>query len=187
MLQRMRRPERQATIRERVHWLRESIPDIALRTTVIAGFPGETDVEFETLLELLEEICFDQLGAFPYSVEEGTPAATMPDPVEEDIKRERLERLIDLQRTITLERNEARVGRCETVLIDRVEGRDMDDPDAPLGLRGAVGRTARQAIEVDGVVHIAAAGDVVPGKFVDACVTGALEDDLIAERIGVAR
>jgi ribosomal protein S12 methylthiotransferase len=187
MLQRMRRPERQATIRERVHWLRESIPDIALRTTVIAGFPGETDVEFETLLELLEEICFDQLGAFPYSVEEGTPAATMPDPVEEDIKRERLERLIDLQRTITLERNEARVGRCETVLIDRVEGRDMDDPDAPLGLRGAVGRTARQAIEVDGVVHIAAAGDVVPGNFVDACVTGALEDDLIAERIGVAR
>jgi ribosomal protein S12 methylthiotransferase len=187
MLQRMRRPERQATIRERVHWLRESIPDIALRTTVIAGFPGETDVEFETLLELLEEICFDQLGAFPYSVEEGTPAATMPDPVEEDIKRERLERLIDLQRTITLERNEARVGRCETVLIDRVEGRDMDDPDAPLGLRGAVGRTARQAIEVDGVVHIAAAGDAVPGDFVDACVTGALEDDLIAERTGVVR
>ena len=187
MLQRMRRPERQATIRERVQWLRESIPDIALRTTVIVGFPGETDAEFETLLELLEEIRFDQLGAFPYSVEESTPAATMPDPVEEDIKRERLERLIDLQRTITLERNEARVGRLETVLIDRVEGRDMDDPDALPGLRGAVGRTARQAIEVDGVVHIAAAGDVVPGNFVDACVTGALEDDLIAERVGVAR
>jgi ribosomal protein S12 methylthiotransferase len=82
VLKRMRRPERQATIRERAQWLRESIPDIALRTTVIIGFPGETEEEFLELLDLLEEIRFDQLGAFPYSVEESTPAAIMPDPVD---------------------------------------------------------------------------------------------------------
>jgi ribosomal protein S12 methylthiotransferase len=187
VLKRMRRPERQATIRERAQWLRESIPDIALRTTVIIGFPGETEEEFLELLDLLEEIRFDQLGAFPYSVEESTPAAIMPDPVDEDTKRERLERLIDLQRTISLERNEARVGRTESVLVDRIEGRDMDDPTAPAGIRGAVGRTARQALEVDGVVHIGAAGDASPGDFIDVRITGALEDDLIAERVHASR
>ncbi len=95
VLRRMRRPERRATILERVGWLRAAIPDLVLRTTVIVGFPGETDDDFEQLLELLEEVRFDRLGAFPYSVEEGTPAATMADQVPDTVKRERLERLLD--------------------------------------------------------------------------------------------
>src|SRR5690606_9148604 len=123
-------------------------------TTLIVGFPGETDEEFEQMLELLEEIRFDNIGAFAYSVEEGTLAATMPDQVDEDVKRERLERLFDVQRGIAQERNEARVGSVQTVLIDRVEDGE------------AIGRTRGQALEVDGVVMMGATPACAPGKFV---------------------
>jgi ribosomal protein S12 methylthiotransferase len=178
VLKRMRRPERAATIRERISWLRDAIPDLTLRTTVIVGFPGETDEDFEELLDLLEEIRFDRVGAFPYSPEESTLAATMSDMVPDGLKRERLERLSDLQRTITLERNEAWVGRDTLVLIDEVVGRDTEMPgdgDA----RGAIARTRGQAIEVDGVVHIDDARDAQPGDLVMARITDALEDDLV--------
>jgi ribosomal protein S12 methylthiotransferase len=111
ILERMRRPERQATIRERVTWLRAGLPDLSLRTTVIVGFPGETDDDFQSLLDLLEEIRFDYLGAFAYSVEENTPAATMSDQVADTVKRERLEQLLDLQRAITLEKTNGEWGR----------------------------------------------------------------------------
>jgi ribosomal protein S12 methylthiotransferase len=178
MLMRMRRPERQATIRERVAWLRAAIPDVALRTTAIVGFPGETEDDFEEMLELLEELRFDYLGAFTYSIEEGTPAATMDGQVPESVKRERLERLLDLQRTITLEKNEALIGSTRTVLIDRLAGRDIDDDiDSDPG-RGAIGRTCAQALEVDGVVHLADAGRARPGRFVNVRITEALEQDL---------
>src|SRR5690606_12387009 len=96
VLERMRRPERQRTIRERVSWLRDAIPDLALRTTVIVGFPGESDEEFEEMLDLLEEIRFDRVGAFAYSEEEDTPAAVMAKQVAPEVRRERLERLIDV-------------------------------------------------------------------------------------------
>jgi ribosomal protein S12 methylthiotransferase len=183
VLERMRRPERRATIRERVRWLRDAIPDVALRTTVIVGFPGETDAEFESLLDLLEEVRFDHVGAFAYSVEEGTPAASMPDPVSESLKRERLERLTDLQRSLSHELNEARVGTADTVLVDRVAGRGsrLDADDLPA--RGAVARSARQAFEIDGVVHIAEAGTARPGQFVRVRYTDAVEYDLVAERV----
>src|SRR5262245_19927128 len=123
VLERMRRPERQATIRERVHWLRAALPDLALRTTVIVGFPGETDDDFQAMCDLLEEIRFDYLGAFAYSVEENTLAGTMSDQVPGTVKRERLERLLDLQRSITLEKNEERIGSVVPLLIDRLAGR----------------------------------------------------------------
>jgi len=162
--------------------LREAIPDVALRTTLIVGFPGESDDEFDAMLDLIEEIRFDQLGAFPYSIEENTAAAAMPDMLPDSVKRDRLERLLDLQRSITLERNEERAGRVETVLIDRLAGRDMDGEDGPVTVdRGAVGRTARQALEIDGVVHIASAAGLRAGDFVDLRITGALEDDLVGE------
>src|SRR5690606_21775784 len=135
VLTRMRRPERQATIRERVSWLRDAIPDLSLRTTLIIGFPGETEDDFEQLLELLEEVRFDHLGAFPYSVEENTPAATMPDRVPDVVVRERLERLFELQRSITMERNERWIGRETVVLVDSIVGRDSDmDTDAHAGV-----------------------------------------------------
>jgi ribosomal protein S12 methylthiotransferase len=174
MLQRMRRPERQKTIRQRVAWLREAIPDVALRTTAIVGFPGETEDDFEAMLELFEEIRFDHLGAFSYSVEEGTPAADMDGQVPESARRERLERLLDLQRSITLEKNEALIGSIRTVLIDRVDA----EPGGADGVTVAAGRTAGQALEVDGIVHISDAGGVRAGTFVDVRITDALEQDL---------
>ncbi|MBX6363981.1 MAG: radical SAM protein [Gemmatimonadetes bacterium] len=176
VLERMRRPERQATIRERVSWLRGAIPDLALRTTVIVGFPGETEEDFEAMLELLEEIRFDHLGAFAYSAEEGTPAASMPDQVPEAVRRERLERVLDLQRGITLERNEARVGRIAPVLVDRVE------PDGTV-----VGRTPWQALELDGGVILRGAANVRPGDVVWARIVEATEDDLVADLLEPGR
>lgn len=168
VLKRMRRPERRETILERVGWLRDAIPDLALRTTVIVGFPGETEEEFEALLELLEEVRFDHVGGFAYSEEDDTPAAEMSDPVPPAVRRERLERLMDVQRGIALERNEARVGSVVTVLVDEV------------GEDGAVARAPWQAPEVDGVVTIPGGDGLEPGRFVEVAITAADEEDLTA-------
>jgi ribosomal protein S12 methylthiotransferase len=181
VLTRMRRPERQATIRERVRWLRDAIPGVALRSTVIVGFPGETEDDFDDMLGLLDEIRFDHLGAFSYSVEEDTAAAAMPEHVDDVVKRERLERLLDLQRGISQERNEEWLGREVTVLVDSLTGRDMADPGAPAVGRGAVGRTARQALEIDGIVHFDVAACARPGDFVRARVVEVVENDMRAE------
>ena len=179
VLKRMRRPERRATIRERVQWLRDAVPDLALRTTLIVGFPGETESDFEALLELLEEIRFDHVGAFAYSAEEGTPAAEMPDPVPDEVKRERLERLEEVQRGITLDRNEAQIGRELVVLVDRAASED--------GAGVAVGRSTRDAVEVDGVVLIHGAADARAGEFVRVRITGADEHDLTGDFIEKVR
>jgi ribosomal protein S12 methylthiotransferase len=175
VLKLMRRPERRSTIRERVGWLREAIPHLTLRTTVIVGFPGEREEDFESLLELLEEVRFERVGAFSYSAEEDTPASRMPDQVPESVRRERLERTLELQATISLEKNEAQVGREVTVLVDRI---DQD---------GATGRTEGQAHDVDGVVQLPGAR-LRPGTFARARIIGALDHDLVAEPVesGVA-
>ena len=175
ILQLMRRPERRASILERVASLRASIRDVSLRSTVIVGFPGETDDDFREMLDLVEEVQFDYLGAFPYSIEEDTLAGTMPDQVPDSLKRERLEELLELQRSITLERNEARVGRVVTVLVDRMTGRDTEMPG--IDPRGAVGRTAGQALEIDGVVYIEHAPGLTAGQFVTVELTGAMDQD----------
>jgi ribosomal protein S12 methylthiotransferase len=172
VLKRMRRPERRATILERADRLRSAVPGLALRTTVIVGFPGETEDDFESLLELLDEVGFDHLGAFAYSEEEDTPAASMDGVVPEPVRRERLERLLDHQRAISLERNEARIGLRTTVLVDDV----ADDATA-------IGRTAWQAAEVDGVVQIEGGAGLEAGRFVVVEITGADEYDLIARPI----
>jgi ribosomal protein S12 methylthiotransferase len=179
VLTRMRRPERRATILERVAWLRAALPEITLRTTVIVGFPGETEDDFDTMLELLEEVRFDRLGAFPYSVEESTAAATMDQQVSEAVKRERMERLLELQRGIAAERAESWVGREVDVLIDRVVGRASDmDPET---VHGAIARTVGQAPEVDGVVHIADARGVTAGRFARVRINDVVEEDLTGE------
>jgi ribosomal protein S12 methylthiotransferase len=177
MLTAMRRPERRKTILERVAWLRDAIPELVLRTTVIVGFPGETDEDFRELLELLEEVRFDRVGAFTYSVEEGTPAATMDGQVEESLMRERLEELTDVQRSISLDRNLTQVGSVRTALVDEVlEGEDADVEF------GAVGRTEGQALEVDGVTNLILENEltVTPGEFVRVEVVDAGEHDLVA-------
>jgi ribosomal protein S12 methylthiotransferase len=186
VLTRMRRPERQATIRERVAWLRAAIPDVALRTTVIVGFPGETDEEFTDMLRLLEEMRFDHLGAFAYSAEEATPAARMPGRVPDAVVRERMEQLLDLQASIAQDRNEEWVGRDVAVLIDARAVGTADESGTTPTRPGAVGRTPRQALDIDGVVHLADAGSVRPGQFIEARITGVVESDMRAELVGHA-
>ncbi|MBW3534506.1 MAG: 30S ribosomal protein S12 methylthiotransferase RimO [Gemmatimonadetes bacterium] len=174
MLAAMRRPERRATIRERVGWLRDAVPGLTLRTTVIVGHPGETDDDFQELLDLLEEMAFDRVGAFTYSPEEGTRAASMADPVPASLAKERLEELMDVQRGISFDRNLDHVGRVRTVLVDRLVD---DDPE-----HGAQGRTEGQAPEVDGVTNLLADGalaGVAPGAMVDVEIVDALEYDLV--------
>ena len=171
VLKAMRRPERRASILERVKWLRDAIPDLTLRTTVIVGFPGETDEDFKELLDLLEEIRFDRVGAFSYSHEEGTAAAEMPDQIPEDEKAERLETLLDLQRGISFELNLDQVGRRTIALVDRVLD---DDPEFAFQAR-----IETQALDVDGVTNLLPAEGVLPGDFVEIEVLDALDYDLI--------
>lgn len=174
----MRRPERRATIRERVGWLRSAVPGITLRTTVIVGFPGETDEDFQELVDLLEELEFDRVGAFAYSEEEGTRAAELPDPVDDDVKQDRLEALLDVQRGISFEANLEQVGSVRRVLVDRRLDGDEADPDF-----GAVGRTEGQAVDVDGATQILHGDGPAPepGRFVEVEIVDALEYDLIAK------
>jgi len=173
ILEAMRRPERRATILERVGWLRDAIPDLTLRTTVIVGFPGETDEDFLEMLELLEEARFERVGAFTYSVEEGTRAAEMPGRVDDDVMADRLEEVMELQRGISLERNLELVGSTTEVLVDQLES---DDPDF-----AAVGRTVGQAVDVDGVTYLVSADDLAPGDLVTARVIEAHDYDLVCD------
>jgi ribosomal protein S12 methylthiotransferase len=162
----MRRPERQATIRERVRRIREMVPDVAIRTTCIVGFPGETDDDYQRLLTFLEEMQFERVGAFTYSPQEGTHAAAMPDDVPESTKRERLERLVELQRLITAERYERRVGRLARAIVDRVHDGGI-----------AEARTFWQADDIDGITRVSLDGAaIVPGSLVDVAVERVVDD-----------
>jgi ribosomal protein S12 methylthiotransferase len=174
VLARMRRPERKRTIRDRVAKFRAAVPDAAIRTTCIVGFPGETEEQFEELLEFLQEIQFERVGAFTYSPQEGTRAALYADDVHETVKRERLERLTELQRSITAERYETRVGRTALALVDR--------SDVEAGTSQA--RLPWQADDIDGVTQIDEA--LAPGTFAEVAVEEVVDDyDFQASVIGV--
>ncbi len=166
ILERMRRPERIRTLREKVSWLRGAIPDLALRTTCLVGFPGETDDDFRALLAFLEEAQFDRVGAFAYSPQEGTRAVQYEDDVDDCVKRERLEELVEVQRAISCERLTRFVGREVDVLVDRLSDRDE------LGATH-VGRVQWQADDVDGVTYLeqggwAAVGSLVPARLTES-------------------
>jgi ribosomal protein S12 methylthiotransferase len=173
MLERMRRPERLHTLRDKLGWLRRAIPDLAIRTTCLLGFPGETDEDFRALLAFLEEAQFDRLGAFAYSPQEGTRAVQYEDDVEDYVKRERLEELVEVQRSISAGRLERFVGREVDVLVDRVS--DPDDQGAT-----HVGRVQWQADDVDGVTYLAQGGWAEVGSFVRARVTESEDYDFRA-------
>ena len=158
-------------IRRIVEKLRENIPDICLRTTLITGFPGETEEDFENLMDFVDEMEFDRLGVFTYSMEEDTPAAAMPDQLEEDIKEERRNAVMELQQEIAYEAAERMVGRKLTAMI---EGKVADE-DA------YVARTYKDAPNVDGYLFISTDRQLITGEFVDVRITGSYEYDLIGE------
>ncbi|MEE9132634.1 MAG: 30S ribosomal protein S12 methylthiotransferase RimO [Gemmatimonadota bacterium] len=174
MLERMRRPERPEQLRRKIAWLRSEIPDLTLRTTVVVGFPGETEEEFEALLDFMGEVEFDHLGAFAFSPQDGTPGAIMPDPVPDSVKMERLEVVSELQRSIVAARNRARIGGQVEVLVDRV-------PDGSDVANGIEARMRSQAFEIDGMTYLeASALELEPGDLALATVTNADDADLWA-------
>jgi ribosomal protein S12 methylthiotransferase len=170
VLHRMRRPERQRTLREKLARIRQVVPDVAIRTTCVVGFPGETEADFEMLLAFLEEMQFDRAGAFAYSPQEGTRAGDMTDDVPDLVKRERLERVLELQRQVTIDCAERQVGRIVPAIVDRV------------GEDGTVrGRTLWQADDVDGVTYVEWSDGPCPGMLAEVRITGVNDDgDFIA-------
>ena len=174
-LRRMRRPSRLEMIYDHVEKLRAAMPDIALRTTFIVGYPGETEEEFQGLLKFAQAIEFDKVGAFPFSPEPGTPAAELPDPVAEEEKEERYGRLMEAQQPISLRKNQEQVGRVLDILV---EGQgEAAESGAPLLL----GRSYRDAPEVDGLVLVPGIADAPAGAILQVHINGALEYDLVGE------
>lgn len=156
---------------EIVNTLREQIPDIILRTTLITGFPGETQQEHEELMEFVDEMEFDRLGVFTYSPEEDTPAAAMGDQIPEEVKEERQAELMELQQEISLDKGNEKIGREVLVMI---EGKVADE-------NAYVGRTYGDAPKVDGYIFVQSAETMMSGDFAKVKITGALEYDLIGE------
>jgi len=178
VLQRMRRGKSGSAVREAVEKLRGAIPHLTLRTSIIVGFPGETENDFSELLDFVEETQFERLGVFKYSEEEGTAAARMTARVPEEEKERRWQELMDLQASISRKKNEALIGTIQRVMID-----DVDLESGKL-----TGRTQAHAPEVDGVVWIerGASGDEstnLPGDMINVQIIGALDYDLIGEKL----
>ena len=166
MLKRMHRRGTREDILRCVRGARER--GLTLRTTLIVGFPGETEDQFRELMDFVEETEFDRLGAFAYSPEEGTPAAKMPDQIPDEIKQERLDRLMTLQQKISLKRNKARIGSVEQVLVTDTDGKG-----------NILGRSCREAPETDGEIYVSC-GDArpQPGQFIPVQILSAEEYDL---------
>jgi ribosomal protein S12 methylthiotransferase len=179
MLKRMRRPANMAMVRRTLHDLREAMPEIALRTSLITGFPGETEAEFEELLDFVRETRFDHVGVFTYSPQERTPAATMPEQIPERVKRERRAAVMALQQGISLAKNQALIGTELDVLIEAAAPvkRGANRNGAPVWL----GRSYRDAPEVDGTVLVH--GPAAPGEIARVRVTAAGPYDLAADVI----
>jgi ribosomal protein S12 methylthiotransferase len=171
ILAKMNRRSTSAEIRALIGRLRQEIPDIALRTSLIVGFPGETEDDFRQLLHFVEEARFDRLGVFCYSREEGTPAADMADQISERVKRERYKKLMTAQARLSFKRNRSLVGRVEEVIVEGYS------EETELLLKG---RSSRQAPDIDGQVYITA-GNARVGDIVRLKITDSSDYDLIGE------
>jgi ribosomal protein S12 methylthiotransferase len=169
ILKLMKRPADAENSLQRIRAWRSICPDIAIRSTFIVGFPGETEQEFEELLAFLEAAALDRVGCFTYSPVEGAAANALPDPVPEEVKAQRHARFMRVQEAISARRLRAKIGRTLTVLIDRIEGSN------------AIGRSSADAPEIDGVVNIRYASPLKPGEFAQVRVIRAAEHDLYAE------
>ena len=162
--------DRQGTL-SLIQMFREKLPDVSIRTTLIVGYPGETDQDFEELKQFVREARFDRMGCFAYSPEEGTPAEKLGDPIPQEEKERRVAELMSIQEEISLEKNQARVGRTFRVIIDRHEGDYY------------IGRTEYDSPEIDDEVLIPASTPLHIGQFYTVRITQALEHDLIASLI----
>ena len=171
ILKKMGRRTSKAQLVDTIRTLREEIPDITLRTTLITGFPGETEEQHQELVEFVDEMEFDRLGVFTYSPEENTPAAEMPDQIPEEVKEDRQAELMELQQEIAFDLAEDMIDREVLVMI---EGKVADE-------NAYVGRTYRDAPNVDGLIFINTDEELMSGDFAKVKVTGAMEYDLIGE------
>jgi ribosomal protein S12 methylthiotransferase len=169
VLRRMRRPANLDWVYRTIAKMRKAMPELVLRTTFIVGYPGESEAEFETMLEFVQEVQFDRLGVFTFSFEPGTVSEELGDPIPADVKMERSEILMSIQQQISLEKNQALIGRTFNILIEGV-GEGM-----------SIGRTYRDAPEIDGMVVINTECQI--GEFVPVRITGASAYDLSGELI----
>ena len=172
ILKLMKRPGNIDKTLERIQNWRKIVPDLTIRSTFIVGFPGETDAEFEELLDFLREAELDRVGAFAYSPVDGAKANELPDPVSEELKEDRLEQFMAVQAEISAAKLQRKIGRTIKVLVDEVT------------TDGAVARSAADAPEIDGTVLIADGHKLKPGQFADVLVVGASEHDLHARLAG---
>lgn len=163
-LRRMRRPANLDWVHKTIHRMRQAMPDLALRTTFLVGYPGETEEEFQALLEFVTRCRFDRVGTFAFSFETGTPSEPLGDPIPQDVKEERRATLMELQQRISLEKNQRFIGRDMKVLVEG-QGDGM-----------SIGRTYRDAPEIDGLVIIE--GEAKVGEMVKVHITGAMTYDL---------
>lgn len=165
-LRRMRRPANIAATQKMIARMRRAMPELAIRTTFIVGYPGEDETEFQTLLDFITDLRFDRVGVFPFSFETGTASEPLGDPIPAAVKQERMDRLMSLQAAISLERNQTFVGKIMDILVEGMAG----------GL--AIGRSYRDAPEIDGLVVVE--GEVPAGKIIPVQITGAMTHDLTA-------
>jgi len=166
ILKAMKRPASSENNLARINAWREICPDITVRSTFIAGFPGETEEDFQMLLDFLQEAQLDRVGCFAYSAVDGAVANNLPDQVPEEVKRERLARFMEVQEAISAAKLQDKIGRIETVLVDEVDGDE------------AIGRTKADAPEIDGVVYLSGAEGLTPGDFVEVEIVDADGHDL---------
>jgi ribosomal protein S12 methylthiotransferase len=171
ILKLMKRPGAVDRTLERIQRWRAICPELTIRSTFIVGFPGETETEFEELLDFLDEAQLDRVGAFAYSPVEGAAANALPDPLPEAVKQERLARFMERQAAISAGRLEAKVGTVQRCIVDAIDG------------ELAIARSMADAPEIDGVVQVqdGFAAGLVPGQFVDVEILGSDEHDLYGE------
>jgi ribosomal protein S12 methylthiotransferase len=162
----MKRPAAAEKTLDRIAQWRNICPELTIRSTFIVGYPGETEAEFETLLDFIEEAQLDRVGCFEYSPVKGAAANALPDPVPDAVKKELWERFMTLQQSISANKLRHKVGSLQSILIDSV-----DD-------NGAIGRTPADATEIDGVVHLPGYADLQAGDWVEAEICAADDYDL---------
>jgi len=169
ILKAMKRPAAAEKVLDRIHKWRKICPDLSLRSTFIVGFPGETEAQFQELLDFIEEAQLDNVGCFQYSPVEGAPANALANPIADEIKQDRWERFMALQQDISATKRASKIGTVQDLIIDHVDN------------EGAIGRTRGDAPEIDGVVHLPGYTELNPGDWVSAEITGADEYDLWVE------